>query len=164
MPANPNAALPEALKTLRTRALFVMRLDVRPLVIVGATPGAFRRIGVVPGGSFEGERLSGQVLDGGADWQSVRADGATTLDVRLVLKTQDDALIGMRYQGIRHGSPDIVARLDRGEPVDPASYYFRTSPVFETAVPKYDWLNNILAVGIGYRQAAAVTYSLFEVL
>jgi hypothetical protein len=101
--------LPEALKTLRTQPLFVMRLDVRKLQIVGATPGAYRRVGVVPGGSFEGERLSGEVLDGGNDWQTVRSDGATTLDGRLVLKTKDEALIGMTYRGIRHGPPDVVA-------------------------------------------------------
>ena len=68
-----------------------MRLDVRKLQIAGATPGAYRRIGVVPGGSFEEERLSGEVLDGGSDWQTVRSDGATTLNVRVVLKTKDEA-------------------------------------------------------------------------
>src|ERR1700685_3059218 len=104
--------LPDALKTLRTRPLFVMRLDVRKLQIVGATPGSFRRIGVVPGGSFEGERLSGDVLDGGSDWQTVRSDGATTLNVRLVLKTADDALICMTYQGLRHGPPEIIERVE----------------------------------------------------
>ena len=98
-----NDDLPEVLKSVRTRPLFVMRLDVRKLLIVGATPGAYRRIGVVPGGSFEGERLSGEVLDCGSDWQTVRNDDATTLNVRLVLKTKDDALICMTYQGVRHG-------------------------------------------------------------
>lgn len=92
-----NDDLPEVLKSVRTRPLFVMRLDVRKLLIVGATPGAYRRIGVVPGGSFEGERLSGDVLDGGSDWQTVRNDDATTLNVRLVLKRKDDALICMTY-------------------------------------------------------------------
>ena len=80
--------LPEVLRSVRTRPLFVMRLDVRHLLIVGLTPASYRRIGVVPGGSFEGERLSGEVLHGGSDWQSVRNDGATTLNVRLVLKTK----------------------------------------------------------------------------
>src|SRR5580692_7798565 len=111
--------LPETLKTLRTRPLFVMGLDVRELQIVGATPGGYRRIGVVPGGSFEGERLSGEVLDGGNDWQTVRPDGATTLNVRLVLKTNDEALIGMTYRAIRYGPPDVVARIEEGEVVDP---------------------------------------------
>jgi hypothetical protein len=156
--------LPEALKTLRTRALFIMRLDVRKLLIVGATPGGYRRIGVVPGGSFEGERLSGEVLDGGSDWQTVRTDGATTLNVRLVLKTEDEALIGMTYRAIRYGPPDVVARMENGEVVHPESYYFRINPLFETADAKYDWLNRVVAVGIGHRQAEGPIYSIFEVL
>jgi hypothetical protein len=164
MPTSVYDNLPEILKTVRTRPLFVMRLDVRKLQIVGATPGAYRRVGVVFGGSFEGERLSGEVLDGGNDWQRVRDDGATTLNVRLVLKTKDDALISMAYQGVRHGPPDVVERIDQGEVVDPTSYYFRTAPFFETAAAQYDWLNRVVAVGIGHRQADGPIYSVFEVL
>ena len=159
-----NDDLPETLKSVGARPLFLMRLDVRPMQIVGATPGAFRRIGVVPGGAFEGARLSGAVMEGGADWQSVRSDGATTLDVRLVLKTKDDALIGMTYRGLRHGPPEIVARIEKGEAVDPASYYFRIAAFFETASTKYDWLNRILAIGIGHRRADGPVYSMFEAL
>ncbi len=156
--------LPETLKSLRGRPLFVMRLDVKPLQIIGATPAAFRRIGVVPGGVFEGERLSGVVLDGASDWQTVRNDGATMLNVRLVLKTNDDALIAMTYGGVRYGPPDVISKLERGEAVDPASYYFRTNPLFETAAAKYDWLNRVVAVGIGQRRADGPIYSIFEVL
>jgi hypothetical protein len=94
----------------------------------------------------------------------VRSDGATTLDVRLVLRTADDALIGMQYRGLRHGTPDIVARIDKGEAVDPASYYFRINALFETASSTYDWLNRILAIGVGHRRAEGVVYSLFEIL
>jgi hypothetical protein len=155
--------LPEVLKGVRTRPLFVMHLKVRSLV-VGATPGGNRRIGLVPGGSFEGERLSGVVIDGGNDWQAVRADGSTTLDVRLVLKTQDDANIAMTYRGVRHGPIEVIERMERGEDVDPASYYFRISPMFETAAVSYDWLNRILAIGIGHRQPVGPVYSVFEVL
>jgi Protein of unknown function (DUF3237) len=156
--------LPDALRRVQTRPLFVMRLAVRPLQVIGGAPGAFRRIGPVFGGSFAGERLSGEVLDGGADWQVVRGDGATTLDVRLVLRTRDDALIGMAYRGIRHGPPDIIARLEKGEAVDPAAYYFRMAPFFETAAPQYDWINRIVALGIGHRRADGPVYSVFEVL
>lgn len=159
-----NDGLPDVLKQVQTRPLFVMRLDVRPIVVVGATPGPFRRIGPVPGGAFEGERLSGEVMDNGSDWQTVRRDGAVTLNVRLVLKTSDDALIAMTYQGIRHGPPDIMARLEKGEEVDPASYYFRINPLFETAAPRYDWLNRVVAVGVGHRRAGGPIYSIFEVL
>ena len=154
--------LPEVLKSVRTRPLFVMQLQVRPLVIVGATPGANRRIGVVPGGSFEGERLSGQVMDGGSDWQAVRADGSTTLDVRLLLKTKDDALVAMTYRGVRHGPADVIKRMEKGEAIDPSSYYFRINPMFETAAATYAWLNRVLAVGNGYRRPDGPVYSVFE--
>jgi Protein of unknown function (DUF3237) len=83
--------LPESLRSVRTAPLFVMRLVVPKVISVGATPGAFRRLGVVSGGTFEGERLSGDVLEGGNDWQDLHDDKATTLDVRLALKTNDGA-------------------------------------------------------------------------
>jgi hypothetical protein len=137
---------------------------VRPLQIVGATPGAYRRIGVVPGGTFEGERLSGEILEGGSDWQNVRTDGSTALDVRLVLKTADRALIAMTYRGIRQGPPEAIARLEKGEVIDPESYYFRIAPLFETEAPQYAWLNDIVGVGIGHRFAEGPVYSVFEIL
>jgi hypothetical protein len=164
MPTSLISNLPDTPKTVRTWPLFLMRLDVRKLQIIGATPGSYRRIGVVPGGVFEGERLSGEVLDGGSDWQVVRPDGATTLDVRLVLKTKDDALIGMTYRGLRHGPAGVMERIERGEVVDPVSYYFRINPLFETAAPQYDWINRVIAIGAGHRLADGPVYSVFEVL
>ena len=156
--------LPDTLRTVETTPLFVMRLNVRKLQIVGGAPGGFRRIGVVFGGTFAGERLSGEVLDGGSDWQIVRSDGSTTLDVRLVLKADDGALIGMAYRGIRHGPANTIARLEAGETVDPASYYFRIAPTFETASVEHGWLNRIVAIGVGHRLADGPVYSVFEVL
>lgn len=164
MTARLNDDLSETLKSVRTRPLLVMRLDVPPLVIVGATPGAKRRIGLVAGGVFEGDRLCGEVMDKGSDWQSVCQDGATTLDARVVLKTKDDALICMTYRGPRHGPPDVMERIARGETVDPAAYYFRISPLFETAAEKYDWSNRVLAVGVGHRRNDGPVCSIFEVL
>ncbi|HVJ52230.1 MAG TPA: DUF3237 domain-containing protein [Aliidongia sp.] len=156
--------LPETLKTVRTRPLFVLRLEVPGIQMVGATPGADRRVAAIAGGSFAGERLSGTVLEGGSDWLTARRDGATTLNVRLVLRTDDDALICMTYQGLRHGPAEIMQKIAKGEAVDPAAYYFRVAPFFETAAPKYDWINRILAIGIGHREAAGPIYSVFEVL
>jgi hypothetical protein len=121
-------------------------------------------VGIVPGGVFEGERLTGIVLDGGSDWQTVRSDHSVLLDVRLNLKTDDGHLIAMTYKGLRAGEKEILQRIDAGEAVDPATYYFRTNPMFETASPKYGWLNNILAVGVGFRNEKGVIYNLFEVL
>jgi hypothetical protein len=164
MSAGLNDDLPELLRSVRTRPLFVMRLHVPQVIDIGPSPGAHRRVGVVDGGVFAGERLSGEVLDGGNDWQSVRADGATELDVRLTLKTSDGALIAMHYTGLRHGPAEVLARIAKGEVVDPSTYYFRIGGGFETAAPNYDWLNPILAIGIGHRLATGPTYSLFELL
>ena len=80
-------------------------------------------------------------------------DGATIFNVRLVLKREDNALICMTYQGLRHGPYDVIDRMERGKVVDPASYYFRINPLFETSAPKYDWINRIVTIGIGHRQA-----------
>lgn len=153
-----------SLMNLKTKRLFVMRLQVPPLYIVGETPDTFRRIGVVQGGSFEGERLSGEVLPGGNDWQSVRKDNCTKLDVRLPLKTVDGALIVMTYQALRAGPPDVMERLNKGDRVDAATYYFRISVFFETGSEKYGWLNRIIAVGMGDRLPDGPVYSVFEVL
>jgi hypothetical protein len=159
-----SANLPDSLKAVRTRPLFVLQLQVRKPQIIGTSPDGYRRVGVIAGGTFSGERLAGEVLEGGSDWQRLRPDSATTLDVRLVLKTDDDVLIGMSYRGVRHGPADVMARVDRGEIVDPSNYYLRIAPFFETAAPRYDWLNRVIAVGLGHRGAQGVWYSVFELL
>jgi len=155
--------LPESLQTVKTQPLFVLREQVPPLLVVGQTPNAFRRIGIVQGGSFEGERLSGEVVSGN-DWQAVRTDSCIQLDVRLVLRTTDGALIAMTYQCLRAGPPSVIEKLDKGEAVDPTSYYFRMNPTFETSAPKYNWMNRIIAVGTGHRLPDGPVYSIFEVL
>ena len=149
---------------LRTAHLFTLKLSVSGLQPIGATPSGQRRIGLVAGGTFEGKRLRGTVLPGGADWLMDRSDGATTLDVRLVLQTDDGAAIGLTYRGIRHGPREVMERVGRGEAVDPASYYFRTALSFETAAAKYDWLNRVIAVGTGSRLPEGPVYDVFEVL
>ena len=157
-------SLPPGLRELRTRPLLAIRLDVRGPMPVIAVPGAARRIGVVTGGSFDGERLSGTVMDGGSDWQTLKADGSVMLDVRLVLLASDGAHVAMTYRGVRHGTPEAIARVDRGEVVDPGEIYFRSIVQFETAAPQHDWLNHVVAVGVGQRRADGPVYSVFEVL
>ena len=149
---------------LRTTHLFTLVLEVAGAQPIGATPAGDRRVGLVGGGRFTGPRLKGIVLPGGADWIVLRPDGVTTLDVRLVLQTEDGAAIGMTYRGLRHGPAAVMDRLNRGEAVDPAEYYFRTAVVFETAAPGYAWLNRIVAVGTGHRPPSGPVYDVFEVL
>lgn len=155
--------LPEALAGVRTRLLFTMRLDVSEVQKIGGDP-IFRQVGVISGGTVVGDRLSGRVRDGGSDWQTVRADGSLLLDCRLVLETSDGALIAMTYAGIRAGVPEVLARLAKGDAVDPAEYYFRINPLFSTPDPRYDWLNRMMAVGIGHRLPEGPLYNIFEIL
>jgi hypothetical protein len=150
---------------LRSRPLFDIRISLHPLQELGSTPNGRRRIAPVSGGSFEGERLKGMVLPhAGGDWVLIRPDDSLALDVRLTLKTDDEALIYMTYRGVRHGPAAVMARLARGERVDPAQYYFRTAPMFETASERYAWMNNIVSVGVGERLADGVRYRVFEIL
>jgi hypothetical protein len=164
MPTPVTDSLHPDLRELRTRPLLAIRLDVRGPMPLIATPGAARRIGVVTGGSFDGERLSGTVMDGGSDWQTLRADGSVQLDVRLVLLTDDGAHVAMTYRGVRAGTPEAIARVDRGEVLAPSEIYFRSIVQFETAAPQHDWLNRVVAVGLGQRRADGPVYSVFEVL
>src|SRR5712691_10375331 len=115
-----NTILPREITTLRYQPLFIFQIEVKPPSIIGATPGYDRRIGEIAGGRFEGERLRGGILSGGSDWQSLRADGTTTLNVRLVMKTDDSELIGMTYLGMRHGPKEVMERIARGENVSPS--------------------------------------------
>jgi hypothetical protein len=131
---------------------------------VGAVPQGTRVIAPITGGQFEGPRLRGKVLPGGGDWTLLRADGVLELDLRITLETDDGALIHMTSFGYRHGPPEVIAALGRGERVDPASYYFRTTPRFETGSPKYAFLNQILAVSTGDRRAEGPIYTIDEIL
>ena len=158
------AILPPEMTTMRIAPLFIFQIQVKPPSIIGATPGHDRRIGEISGGSFEGEKLRGRILSGGSDWQSLRADGTTTLNVRLVMETDDGALIGMTYLGMRHGPKEVLDRIARGDKVSPTEYYMRATPYYETASEKYGWLNRIVSVAYGHRMAGGAIYQVFEVL
>jgi len=118
----------------------------------------------VTGGDFEGPRLRGKILSGGGDWLLLRADGVLELDLRITLETDDHALIYMTFQGLRHGPADAIAALGRGEVVDPARYYFRTVPRFETSAETYAFLNRIIAVGVGETRPDGAVHRIDEIL
>ena len=119
---------------MRSRPLMTLRLTTAPTQNVGAGPQGTRVTFPITGGSFLGERLRGRVLPGGNDWTVKRVDGVVELDLRITLETDDAALVYMTFEGIR----DDAA---------PGGPYFRTLPRFETAEPKYSFLNRIVAVG-----------------
>jgi len=148
---------------LNLRALFRAEIALAPAQELGATPLGRRRVIPITGGRFGGERLSGRVLPGGADWQVIRADGVADLDARYTLETGDGALIYVRNKGYRHGPDEVMKRLAAGEAVDPTLYYMRTTPWFETGDSRYAWLNRIVCVGTGARLASSVELEIYEV-
>ena len=130
---------------------------------LGEAPLGRRRIVPISGGSFSGAKLRGRVLPGGADWQLVRADGVVDLDARYTLETDDGALIYVRNRGYRHGPAEVMRRLAAGEAVDPALYYMRTTPRFETGDARYAWLNRMVCVATASRLPQAVHLEVYEV-
>ena len=147
-----------------TRPLMTVRIAAAPPQKLGTVPHGIRNIVPVTGGDFDGPRLRGQILPGGGDWLLLRSDGVLELDLRITLETDDHALIYMTFQGLRHGPPDAIAALGRGEAVDPASYYFRTVPRFETSAERYAFLNRIVAVGVGQTRPDGAVHRIDEIL
>lgn len=130
---------------------------------LGDTPLGRRRIIGITGGRFSGERLSGRVLPGGADWQVIRPNGVTEFDARYTLETADGAFIYVCHGGFRHGPPEVMKKLLEGQEVDPSLYYMRGSMRLETGAARYAWLNGIVCVTTGARKAAEVHLEVFEV-
>jgi Protein of unknown function (DUF3237) len=150
--------------TMNSRLLMTLQVAVVGPQKIGAVPCGTRVTAPIMSGHFEGPRLKGKVLSGGADWTLLRSDGVLELDLRTTLQTDDGALIHMSSFGLRHGPPEVIAALGRGELVDPSLYYFRTTLRFETAHPKYAFLNKLLAVSSGDRRAEGPIYTIDELL
>ena len=149
---------------LATEFLFEMNLVFEPTQVVGATPNGDRRVRYFKGGSFSGPKLQGEVLPGGGDWVVLRPDGARTLDIRLTLRTDDGHLIYLVSRGLFHISPETFQRIGAGEEVDPVEYYLRTTPLFETAAEKLDWLNRVVAVSTGRLTATTAVQTIYAIL
>jgi Protein of unknown function (DUF3237) len=148
---------------LGSQPIFSIRAELETITNLGRTPyGERRMIGII-GGSVSGPKLKGRILPGGADWQIIRNDGAADIKARYAIETEAGALIMVTSEGLRHGPPDVMERLTRGDNVDPRHYYFRTLMRFETAAPAVDWLNRILAIAKGQREPHAVRLDVYEV-
>jgi hypothetical protein len=139
-------------------------VEVGPIRDLGATPHGRRRIIPILGGRVRGPRIAADVLQGGADWQYLRADGVLELVARYSMLTSDGVEIAITNRGLRRATPEIMERLSRGEPVDPALVYFRAVPVFEAPAGPYEWLNRSLFVATAARLPAKVQISVFEVM
>lgn len=152
------------MKAPELRHLADLDVELAAPIELGDGPRGRRRIIPIVGGKVTGERLSGEILNLGADWQTILADNTAELDTRYSMRTHDGAIIDIRNFGFRHGPKEVVEALMRGELVDPSRYYMRTQPRFETGDPRYAWLNRMIAIGTGARLAAGVRITFYEVL
>lgn len=147
--------------------LLTLRLDVdfRGMQRIGDTVAGRRRVAPILGGRFEGERLHGEVLPGGADWVLNRPDGHMAIDVRITLKADDGALIYCAYTGLfRAKTPDLMKAFERGERLADEDYVLRTQVKLECGAERHRWLNDVLAVGVGRQTAEGPVYEVFEIL
>lgn len=138
-------------------------VDVAPAQECGSTPTGRRRIIPIVGGTVSGRELSGVVLSGGADFQSIRSETFTDIHARYVIETPDGERVYVENTGIRTGSADDIAALAQGLPVDPQRIYFRSYPRFETAAPRLQWLNSHLFLGTGARYPDRVELNFYTV-
>ena len=139
-------------------------VEVGPIVSLGPGPLGERRVIELTGGTFEGPEMRGTVLTGGADWQIVRSDGVIDLDARYALKEARGGVIRVVSQGYRHGPPEVLAALGRGETVDASKYFFRSIMRFETGAPELAWLNKTIAVATAERKARRVELKAYKLL
>jgi Protein of unknown function (DUF3237) len=156
---------PVALPTPGLRHVYRLGADLGAPIDLGSEPAGHRRLVPLETGRFAGPDLSGELVGGGsADWQLVRPDGSVAVEVRYTLRTDSGALILVRSDGVRHGPPEVLARLGRGEEVAPDEYTFRTVLRMETAEKSLAWLNDGVFVGVGAREATAIVYDVYLVV
>ena len=141
-----------------------LQVKVGDPIEVGDTGSGVRRMIPILGGEATGPKIKGKILPGGADYQILRKDGITELDARYVIECEDHARIYVQNFGLRHGPPELMERLRRGEPVDPKLIYFRATPRFETSEPNYAWLTNHIFLCEGARRPNLVELAIHQVL
>jgi hypothetical protein len=149
---------------LTSEFLFRMALSAGAPQMAGTARNGELRVVPVTGGTLQGPRFNGEVLPGtAADWLRVDPDGTAHMDVRLTVKSATGGIVYMHYSGIRTGAPEVLARLNGGQPVDPSDYYFRISARFETGAPELAWMNKVIAIGVGQRPPSGPTYDVYAI-
>ena len=153
-----------ALPAPRLRHVYRLDAELDDPADLGNTPQGHRRIVALTAGRAEGPDFHAELLaTGGADWQIVRPCGSSVADIRYTLETDRGALLYVRSHGIRHGTPDVLARLAAGEDVDPSEYTFRTTVTIETSAAELAWLNDGVFIAVGARRPHGVSYDVYLV-
>jgi hypothetical protein len=144
------------------RPMTHIRCEVGEVVSLGMGPWGERRFVPLGGGEARGPELEGTLVEGGVDWQVLRADGALDIAAHYVLRLSDGALVEVRSEGLRHGPADVMYRLAAGEAVAPQEYYFRTVMRFTTGATAWLHLNKVIAIAVGRREARSVHLDVYR--
>lgn len=136
--------------------LTTLKVDVGAPIEVGATSDGYRRIIPIIGGTAEGPEFSGSVLPGGADFQLLKSDTLTELEAKYVIETDEGERIYVTNFGVRAGTKEDIAKLVRGEEVDPSRIYFRCTPRLLSSGKRWSWLGSRIIVGSGERYSNTV--------
>jgi len=149
---------------VQTEFAFAARVTVDKPLVVGQSSHGLRRVVPITGGTFSGPDIKGRIVPGGADWQFVRPDGVLEVFAKYTLETDDGVLVSVENRGMRHASPAVMERLNKGEPVSANEYYFRTVAQFEAPLGgKYEWLNRAIFIGVAERQPDAAIIRFYKV-
>jgi Protein of unknown function (DUF3237) len=150
--------------TISTKYVFTITVHVDAVTLAGDIGYGERRVIPITGGEVRGEAINGKVLPLGADFQFVRPNELIELEAKYAFQTDDGATVYVENKGIRFGPLELLEKLKRGEPVDPALIYCRTVPKFETGAEKYRWLMEHIFVGSAARHPDRVVIDVFMVL
>ena len=150
--------------TIQTRHVFTITALIGAVTTAGEIGHGVRRIIPITGGDVRGELVNGRVLAFGADFQIVRPNELIELEAKYAFETDDGAVVYVENKGIRFGPVDLLQKLKRNKPVDPALIYCRTTPKFETGSEKYRWLMEHLFVASVARHGDRVVIDVFQVL
>lgn len=130
--------------TIGLTHLTTITIQLGERLVIGDTPRGLRRVSPILSGAAIGERLSGEVLPGGADWNLALSDGSIEFHARYTLRAHDGTLISVTNEGIERS---VMARLFNGEPPHPGEpMYGRTAPRFEVGPGPFEWLSRSLFV------------------
>ena len=162
--AQPRAAAADPLAAPLLERFADLSVQVSAPIEVGATGQGSRRVIPIVGGTCTARDWTARVLAGGADFQLVVSDRMARLEARYVLETDAGDRIYVLNDAMRTAAPEAMARLVRGEDVDPADVYFRCAPRFEASAPSLAWLMERVFIGTGLRRPSDVVMRFFEVM
>ena len=153
---------PLQIPELKVEKLFYLEAVCDPIIPIGDVGTADLNIYPIAGGYFEGEKLRGEIMPFGADWNYMDKDRIDVMDTRYLLKTDDGAYISIFTNGRYVNSLEQDQAIDRGEFIDPHKYYFRQHLFFQTGAEKYKWLNGTIAFAVmGIKETGEICYNAY---